>query len=689
MSAVAESHDRQIFEAIAKKISSITGVQLGEKQYSLVLSRLSKHLRNMGGLCAAEYWEYLQNHEEDEIPVLISLLTTHHTFFFREQVHFDHLNSILPQFIAQIKEQKKTSINIWCAACSRGQEGYTIAMFLDYHLRQLGASLDYKILFSDVDGASVHWAKNGVYSNEELSRVPINYRSNHWTRGQGNISNFSKVKNSLKDHCEFKTINLLTLNKETFLQKFDIIFCRNVFIYFSIQEIESISRNILKNMEPYGLFLIGVSESLLGAKLPVKHLGKSIYTKSSVESVVNSVNDTKKESEEANVSRKKSTDLRQTHHRKQSSIHKKPHRLELAKNVDKGTKTSYIKKSNPIQETIKVITLQSSIKISPNIRTVINQIPGFKSVGFDVVRSASEAVDRIRKKEADLLILECDAYIHLNKIKSHVNIPTILVASSRQDEGKLAKAMESGATDYLKSDFATISDREKQVLEAKLNQAIKSTKNNPNDDLKGLNTVFANNFDPSYIIAIGASTGGTEAIMKVLIKLPANIPPIVIVQHIPEFYSRSFAERLHNLCEINVKEAENGDTLESGLALIAPGNFHMEVVKSGSQYKVKVYDGEKVNGHRPSVDVLFHSLAALKGPRVGVLLTGMGADGAKGLLKLSENGAYTITQDEKSCVVYGMPKSAEQLGASKKVLAIENIADEVISVTEKKPNKLK
>src|SRR5690349_1709119 len=142
MEALDLKDDKEVFEAIARKISSITGVQLDEKQSSLVLSRLSKHLRNLGGISPREYWEYLTNNEAEEIPVLSSLLTTHHTFFFREQVHFEYLEKELPRLIKLVKEAGRTTLRVWCAACSHGQEGYTIAMFLDYHLKQLGSGLD-------------------------------------------------------------------------------------------------------------------------------------------------------------------------------------------------------------------------------------------------------------------------------------------------------------------------------------------------------------------------------------------------------------------------------------------------------------------------------------------------------------------------------------------------------------------
>jgi two-component system, chemotaxis family, protein-glutamate methylesterase/glutaminase len=177
------------------------------------------------------------------------------------------------------------------------------------------------------------------------------------------------------------------------------------------------------------------------------------------------------------------------------------------------------------------------------------------------------------------------------------------------------------------------------------------------------------------VLAIGASTGGTEAIAQVLAQLPAAVPPIVIAQHIPPVFSRAFANRLNSVCQIEVKEAVDGDTVEPGMALVAPGDFHMVLRRSGSRYFVNVKTGPRVCYQRPSVDVLFHSAAEAAGGRaVGVLLTGMGSDGAQGLLRMRQAGAPTIAQDEASCVVFGMPREAIRLGGAGRVLPLTRIA---------------
>jgi two-component system chemotaxis response regulator CheB len=180
------------------------------------------------------------------------------------------------------------------------------------------------------------------------------------------------------------------------------------------------------------------------------------------------------------------------------------------------------------------------------------------------------------------------------------------------------------------------------------------------------------------IIAIGASTGGTEAIKQVLTCLPQNTPGLIIVQHMPPKFTSAFAERLNQLCALEVKEAQDGDTVVTGRALVAPGNYHMLLKRSGARYFVQVKNGPPVHHQRPSVDVLFNSVALSAGANViGVILTGMGADGAEGLLAMKERGAYTIAQDEASCVVFGMPKEAIRRGAAQKVMPLDRIPDEI------------
>lgn len=181
------------------------------------------------------------------------------------------------------------------------------------------------------------------------------------------------------------------------------------------------------------------------------------------------------------------------------------------------------------------------------------------------------------------------------------------------------------------------------------------------------------------VIAIGASTGGVEAIQKILQDLPDNLPGIVIVQHIPPNFSKLFSERLNTVCKMRVREVSDGDEVATGTATIAAGDKHMKIVKSGDKYTVRSYSGPRISGHCPSVDVMFESVAEAAGNNaIGIILTGMGADGAKGLLAMKKKGAYTIGQDKDSCVIYGMPMEAHKLGGVAKQIPLKDIAKVII-----------
>ncbi len=692
MEALDLKDDKEVFEAIARKISGITGVQLGEKQASLVFSRLSKHLRNLGGISAHQYWEYLTTHEAEEIPVLISLLTTHHTFFFREQVHFEYLEQDLPRLIKAIKESGRTNLRVWCAACSHGQEGYSIAMFLDYHLKQLGSGLTYKITFSDVDQESVRIAGNGIYRNDELNRVPLTYRSNHWSRGTGKVADFSRIKGKISQNCEFKVINLLELDRLQVREAYDIIFVRNVFIYFTSTEIERITNNLIKHLAPHGLLFIGVSESLMGLNIPVDHIGKSIYqfpqkqgenTKPSATSVQTKENtiQTWLRRRENSPASAHSTTHGSTHNTAHGSAHNAasntvhgthstPHGSATAHSAERRDDA----KSQPTGLELRVVTLQRTLQIGFHVRQVINNLPGFKSAGFEVIASAEEALSKIQQKNADLLVVEAGVARYLSHIFSKRNIPTLVVP----EPGTSIKTNEFPQwphVKYFEHDLKTEKEGQREALARALELLAKVDISHH----QSTTSTHLPNLDSNFVVAMGASTGGTEALSKIIADLPSNMPPIVIVQHIPEGFSRAFAERLNQISHLRVKEAVDGDALEVGQVLVAPGDRQMAITGRPGHYKVHVYSGDKVNGHRPSVDVLFRSVAEhVKGSSLGLMLTGMGSDGADGLLQMRKNGAITFGQDATTSVVYGMPKVAHQLGAVSKVLPLQQIASEMI-----------
>ena len=314
------------------------------------------------------------------------------------------------------------------------------------------------------------------------------------------------------------------------------------------------------------------------------------------------------------------------------------------------------------------------------------------------------AVKKIMKQIPDVITLDIEmprmnGLTFLRKIMSQHPIPVVVISSLTQEGTEVAmKALEYGASEiigkpamnaaqFFHDSKITICDAVKAASQAKLSRLkISSTPQatvvKPKysaDIMLERGSLLSRIVDTEKIIVLGASTGSTEAIRLLLKSLPPRMPGIAIVQHMPEGFTRSFANSLNNNSELEVKEAEDGDRLYQGRVLIAPGNYHMLLKRIGKEYSVEVKKGPLVNRHRPSVDVLFRSAARYAGQNAtGILLTGIGADGAKGLLELKEAGALTVAQDQASSVVYGMPKEAAKLGAASEILGINELAPYLI-----------
>ncbi len=313
---------------------------------------------------------------------------------------------------------------------------------------------------------------------------------------------------------------------------------------------------------------------------------------------------------------------------------------------------------------------------------------------IEVVGTAPDpyvARDKILALSPDVLTLDIemprmDGLTFLKKLMAFRPMPVIVISSLGEASCEAGMdALRAGAVEVIAKPGGPFSVGEMKIsLANKIRAAAASRVAKPRsaklpEELPP--PACAGRFNPLALIAIGASTGGTEAIAEVLTRLTADMPGIVVTQHIPAGFSRVFAERLNKTCPIRVAEAADGDMVRPGLALVAPGNFHMIVHRSGGAYRVAVKDGPMVCYQRPSVDVLFSSVAEAAGRHgVGVILTGMGSDGAQGLKKMQSAGAATIAQDEASCVVFGMPMQAIRLGAADRVVPLELVARTIRTV---------
>ena len=300
------------------------------------------------------------------------------------------------------------------------------------------------------------------------------------------------------------------------------------------------------------------------------------------------------------------------------------------------------------------------------------------------------ARDKIVRLQPDVITLDIemprmDGLTFLKKLMKYYPLPVIIVSSLTPKGGVLTlEAMDSGAVEVIAKPGGayTVGDMSVQLadkIRAASRVKIIRKASDKEAVLKKSEPIKALAKTSNKVIAIGASTGGTEALKTVLTRMPPNSPGILVVQHMPAAFTTAFAERLNGLCQITVKEARNSDSVNPGTALIAPGNYHMILRRSGAMYYVEVKDGPMVHHQRPSVDVLFKSTAKSAGPNsIGVILTGMGSDGAEGLLEMKQEGAKTIAQDERSCIVFGMPKEAIELGAADKVVPLDRVAEKIV-----------
>lgn len=300
------------------------------------------------------------------------------------------------------------------------------------------------------------------------------------------------------------------------------------------------------------------------------------------------------------------------------------------------------------------------------------------------------ARDKIVFLQPDVITLDIemprmDGLTFLKKLMKFHPLPVVIVSSLTPKGGRLTlEAMDLGAVDVIAKPGSaySVGDMSAQLAE-KIRGASRARINRAQvrEDIETerVESIKALAQTTNQVIAIGASTGGTEALKVVLTRMPPNSPGIVVVQHMPANFTTAFAERLNSICQITVKEARNNDSVTTGTALIAPGNYHMILRRSGARYYVEIKTGPMVHHQRPAVDILFKSTAKYAGPNaIGVILTGMGADGAAGLLEMKKTGARTIAQDEASCVVFGMPKEAIKTGAADKVIPLNQIASEIV-----------
>jgi two-component system chemotaxis response regulator CheB len=344
---------------------------------------------------------------------------------------------------------------------------------------------------------------------------------------------------------------------------------------------------------------------------------------------------------------------------------------------------------------IRVLIIDDSAFTRQVLTGLLDRDPAIEVVG--TAADPLIAWDKIRQVQPDVLTLDVemprmDGLTFLRRLMQEHPLPVVMVSSLTRSSCEVTlEALELGAVDYVCKPESDIRERLPEIAQEvidKIKMAAAARPRRYRGTYHGLVPALVRRPAPLpgqdvSVVALGASTGGTEAISEFLLDLPADFPGMVIVQHMPPKFTRAFAERLNQQCLVRVKEAETGDAVLLGHVLIAPGDYHMQMVRDGTGYRVRLNQEAPVNRHRPSVDVLFQSCAATVGAQaLGILLTGMGEDGARGLLEMRRAGAYTLAQDEATSVVFGMPKAAIDLGAVQQVLPLYRLAATVVGVVQ-------
>lgn len=338
---------------------------------------------------------------------------------------------------------------------------------------------------------------------------------------------------------------------------------------------------------------------------------------------------------------------------------------------------------------IRVILVDDSHVFRRTLKKILNTIKG-----IELVAEAPDpylARDKIVLLDPDVIILDIempkmDGITFLKRIMKFFPKPVIIFSSLTTTGSKIAlNALELGAVEIIsKTEISIQSQDFKEELARKIRSASEAHLIKKDEIRSDKISLPLHYFNLNKIVVIGASTGGTEAIKEILIRLPERVPGIVIVQHMPAVFTKTFADRLNSLCKIKVKEAEENDKIKPGIALIAPGDYHVLIGNRQHHYFVKLNQKPRYNYQRPSVDILFKSAAReLKKNAVGILLTGMGKDGASGLLEMRNAGASTIVQDKKTCVVYGMPEEAIRLNAAEYIEDIQRIPYRLAKILNK------
>lgn len=421
---------------VSDLISKESGNVLREDQQSMVMSRLKKRMLDLDNISPEDYYNYLQSHITDETSHLISLLTTHHTFFFREFYHFEYLLKELPSIVERVKSDGRNTIEVYSAACSKGQEVYSLAMFFEQYLSKIAPDMNYKIFGTDIDPECIKIAENGVYPYNEIKKVPNHFLKGNWQRGTGRIENFVRVKPHLKENCSFSVDNLFELKKN---KKYDVIFCRNVFIYFDNDDIRKITNNFRDILNDHGIFITGLCESLKNLELDSFFtLGTSIYSFTNPELV-------------------------QVDEVESAPVH-----------ITKSVLPS-------IPSPIRLLVVDDSKSVQKLLGKIFATDNDFEVVGY--ANDGLEAEEFMKKNDVDAMTLDIHMpnkdgveYLRDNFNEDHPRV--VVISSASRDDLKYAqKTLEYGATDFVEKPTLNNLSKKTEEIKSKIKMSFFNTSN--------------------------------------------------------------------------------------------------------------------------------------------------------------------------------------------------------------------
>jgi len=622
------------FAYFAALVERRAGIALTREKSGLLARRLGPRIRDLGLDGFAAYRALVERDPEAEVGAILDAVTTNVTSLFREAHHFELLEEELVRWIREGRRR----IRIWSAACSTGEEAWSIAIAASRALA--GADgVDLRILATDISEEALARARSGMVAEDPASGVPAAARG-HLVREAPGVW---RVEQAVRDLVAFRRLNLVDPVWPV-SGPFDAVFCRNALIYFRPETQHAVLRRFLGLIRPGGILALGHSE-----KLPADW--------------------TEAEPHRA-----------PTAYRVRGTQHGGPGPGPTA---DPPGAPSGASPDLPAARPVRVLVVDDSAVMRDLLTSLLAEDPGIEVVG--AAEDAHAARELIKRLAPDVLTLDVEmpgmsGIEFLERLMRLRPMPVVMCSTlTREGAATSLRAIELGAVDCVEKpsgDPAEALPRLRRELTEKVRAAAHArirprTAAAPGPPPTGPAPSDA----PSPIaVAMGASTGGVEAVTAILRRLPPDAPPILLVQHIMAGFLPAMAQRLDDGTALTVRVARGGEVLRRGMVLIAPGDRHLEVADEGGTLRARLHDGPPVTGHKPSVDALFRSAASIGGRAIGVLLTGMGRDGAAGLKAMRDAGARTIVQDDATAVVSGMPGAAIAAGAAEKVLPIQVIA---------------